>query len=65
MKLLKINLNNNIRKNKNDNMEGVIRSFGDIFNISDCHSVCSAGNSGDLLVKFIDATLPKETLINI
>ena len=48
-------------------MEGEIWDFGDIFNTSDCQFICSAGKSGDSLVKFSDVspttTLQKETLM--
>ena len=48
-------------------MEEEIWDFGDIFNTSHSQFVCSAGKSGDSLVKFRDVspttTLQKETLM--
>ena len=44
-------LNNNIQKNNNDNMEGEIWNFGDTYNTSDSHSVCSTVKSRDSLDK--------------
>ena len=41
-------LSNNNQKNNNDNMDGEIWDFGDTFNTSDSHSVCSTAGQEKL-----------------
>ena len=50
-------LNNNTHKNNNVNMEGEIWGLGDIINTFDSQFVCSAGKSGDSIVKFSDVNI--------
>ena len=45
-------LNNNTKKSNNDNTDGEIWDFGDTFNTSDSHSVCSTVKSRDSPAKF-------------